>query len=221
MKSFKREIIETGDGSKTFYLPQLDETYHSHHGAYNESLHIFINNGLKPINKSEVNIFEVGFGTGLNAILTLIHKGSKNINYDGIELYPVHLSDLNQIDYKTIIASDYHHVFDKMHEKKWGMNEKIADAFNLRKIQADFTVYDYDKKYDLVYFDAFAPNKQEEMWTLELLQKLYNACNNGAVLVTYCVRGTVKRALKEVGFQIEKLPGPKGGKREMLRAFKR
>ena len=99
MKSFKREIIETGDGSKTFYLPQLDETYHSHHGAYNESLHIFINNGLKPINKSEVNIFEVGFGTGLNAILTLIHKGSKNINYDGIELYPVHLSDLNQIDY--------------------------------------------------------------------------------------------------------------------------
>jgi tRNA U34 5-methylaminomethyl-2-thiouridine-forming methyltransferase MnmC len=220
MEHFKKEILKTTDGSNTIYIPEMDETYHSHHGALAESKHIFIKTGLKHIDKKIINVFEVGFGTGLNAILTCLAGDDKRINYDTIELYPVSADLIDQVEYKALFKGDEQALFSQIHDCKWEEKVSITDQFNIHKIEADFTNYNYQSKYDLIYFDAFAPNKQEEMWTEELLQKLYDACNEGAVLVTYCVRGTVKRALKKVGFQIKKMPGPVDGKREMLRAIK-
>ena len=220
MEHFKKEILKTTDGSNTIYIPEMDETYHSHHGALAESKHIFIETGLKHIDKKIINVFEVGFGTGLNAILTCLAADDKRINYDTIELYPVSADLIDQVEYKALFEVDEQALFSKLHDCKWEEKVSITDQFNIHKIEADFTKFNYQSKYDLIYFDAFAPNKQEEMWTEELLQKLYHACNEGAVLVTYCVRGTVKRALKKVGFQIKKMPGPVYGKREMLRAIK-
>ena len=220
MEHFKKEILKTTDGSNTIYIPEMDETYHSHHGALAESKHIFIETGLKHIDKKIINVFEVGFGTGLNAMLTCLAADDKRINYDTIELYPVSADLIDQVEYKALFEVDEQALFSKLHDCKWEEKVSITDQFNIHKIEADFTKFNYQSKYDLIYFDAFAPNKQEEMWTEELLQKLYDACNEGAVLVTYCVRGTVKRALKKVGFQIKKMPGPVDGKREMLRAIK-
>jgi tRNA U34 5-methylaminomethyl-2-thiouridine-forming methyltransferase MnmC len=220
MEHFKKEILKTTDGSNTIYIPEMDETYHSHHGALAESKHIFIETGLKHIDKKIINVFEVGFGTGLNAILTCLAADDKLINYDTIELYPVSADLIDQIEYKALFKEDEQVLFSQLHDCKWEEKVSITYQFNIHKIEADFTNYNYQSKYDLIYFDAFAPNKQEEMWTEGLLQKLYDACNEGAVLVTYCVRGTVKRALKKVGFQIKKMPGPVDGKREMLRAVK-
>ena len=220
MEHFKKEILKTTDGSNTIYIPEMDETYHSHHGALAESKHIFIETGLKHIDKKIINVFEVGFGTGLNAILTCLAADDKRINYDTIELYPVSADLIDQVEYKALFKEDEPAFFSQLHDCKWDEKVSITDQFNIHKIEADFTKFNYQSKYDLIYFDAFAPNKQEEMWTEELLQKLYDACNEGAVLVTYCVRGTVKRALKKVGFQIKKMPGPVDGKREMLRAIK-
>ena len=220
MEHFKKEILKTTDGSNTIYIPEMDETYHSHHGALAESKHIFIETGLKHIDKKIINVFEVGFGTGLNAMLTCLAADDKRINYDTIELYPVSADLIDQVEYKALFEVDEQALFSKLHDCKWEEKVSITDQFNIHKIEADFTKFNYQSKYDLIYFDAFAPNKQEEMWTEELLQKLYHACNEGAVLVTYCVRGTVKRALKKVGFQIKKMPGPVDGKREMLRAIK-
>lgn len=220
MEHFKKEILKTTDGSNTIYIPEMDETYHSHHGALAESKHIFIETGLKHIDKKIINVFEVGFGTGLNAMLTCLAADDKRINYDTIELYPVSADLIDQLEYKALFKEDEQALFSNFHDCKWEEKVSITDQFNIHKIEADFTKFNYQSKYDLIYFDAFAPNKQEEMWTEELLQKLYDACNEGAVLVTYCVRGTVKRALKKVGFQIKKMPGPVDGKREMLRAIK-
>ena len=153
-------------------------------------------------------------------MLTCLAADNKRINYDTIELYPVSAGLIDQIEYKALFKEDEQALFSQLHDCKWDEKVSITDQFNIHKIEADFTKFNYQSKYDLIYFDAFAPNKQEEMWTEELLQKLYDACNEGAVLVTYCVRGTVKRALKKVGFQIKKMPGPVDGKREMLRAIK-
>lgn len=221
MKDFKREIQVTKDGSKTLYIPEMDESYHSHHGTLIESQHIFIDNGLKALNKDAINLLEIGFGTGLNAITSYTYSEKMDhIYYDGLELYPVQKEIIDEIDHERFLNDEEKKAFKKMHDIEWGISHGISDQFTLRKIQSDFTTHEYDRLYDLIYFDAFAPNKQEEMWSVDLFDKLYKSCNPNAVLVTYCVRGTVKRALKEVGFTIEKLKGPEGGKREMLRAIK-
>lgn len=219
--NFKYQIIDTGDGSKTIYLPHLDETYHSHHGALKEARHIFVEAGLHAQKKEEIAVLEIGFGTGLNAIVTIENSKNRKIQYDGIELFPLSKELIDVLGYKSLLDSSLGDFYDGLHAADWNMYVTIKDGFELRKIEVDFTTYEFSRKYDLIYFDAFAPNKQEEMWTVDLFERLYQACNDGAILVTYCVKGVVKRALKEVGFEIEKLPGPKGGKREMLRAWKR
>ena len=218
----KREIIETGDGSKTIFVPELGEQYHSIHGALVEAQHVFLKNGLHAIDKQQISILEMGFGTGLNAFLTFLENISlgKNIRYTALEAFPVESDLLNQLDYvKTIGAEKRKGVFEQMHDCGWGVEEQVSDQFCLHKIVAKLQEVEFENSFDLIYFDAFSPGVQPELWSEEIFGKLYAKMNKGGVLVTYCAKGSVKRALKAVGFQVESLEGPPG-KREMTRAKK-
>ena len=216
----KNRVIKTADGSSTIYVPELDEHYHSVNGAVNESMHVFINPGLKFQQKDNISIFEVGFGTGLNAWLTLLNSAGKNIEYYSIEKYPVERKLLDQIDYFNGFSEIDKEFFNKIHAAEWNTKVAINESFIINKIEEDFKGFNHSEKYDVVYYDAFAPNKQENMWFLDAFQKLYDALNLGGVLVTYCAKGVVKRMLKEVGFTLDMIPGP-NGKREMTRAIKK
>ena len=214
----KRILTTTKDGSQTIYIPELDEHYHSTNGAIQEAMIVYLGAGLDYCKKDEINILEAGFGTGLNAFLTM-HESSKKINYTSIELYPLSREEYTVLDHYKFVAGGDKDLFMKMHEVKWEDFYPITDKFNLKKVQADITSCTFEDKYDVVYFDAFAPDVQPHLWTEDVFQKIYNSMNEGGVLTTYCVKGIVKRALKACGFKIEKLPGA-AGKREMLRAIK-
>lgn len=214
-------IKTTNDGSSTIYVPALNEHYHSVHGAYNESLHVFINMGLKAVNKKTVSIFEVGFGTGLNTILSVIYS-SKNkiaVNYTGIEKYPVNDELLAKINYSEFIPEGYASLFQQIHQLGWDEQHKINEYFQFSKLLADIKTMTPEGRYDIIYFDAFAPEKQESMWSEAVFSKLHTVLNEGGFLVTYCAKGNVRRRLISIGFKVERLPGPPG-KREMLRATK-
>lgn len=219
----KRQLIETEDGSHSFYLPELDEHFHSTHGAIQESQHVFIESGLKQISKKTVNIFEAGFGTGLNALLSIIEsdKSGQIIHYYGIEKYPLTPDEYTRLNYSSLTGFDCHPTFLSMHECPWEKTLKLSADFSFTKLQNDLTTYPFDgcPLFDLVYYDAFAPNKQGDMWNISIFERIYQHCAPGAILVTYCARGEVRRTLQAVGFQTEKIPGPPG-KREMLRAIK-
>jgi len=221
----KREIIVTSDGSHTLFVPELNESYHSTYGAVGESMHIFINAGFRYVAKNfkKLTILEIGFGTGLNAFLTLLEIAGKEteIYYHGIEAYPVEKSDAEQLNYPEVSGfPKAAQLFEKLYTTEWGIKQAVSNNFSLLKeknrleeaiLPADF--------YNLVYFDAFSPEVQPEMWRIEIFRKIYSAMKPDGVLVTYSCKGDVKRALKSVGFKIEKLPGPPG-KREFLRAVK-
>lgn len=211
----------TEDGSHTLYVPEIDECYHSTHGAIQESMHIFITSALNRCDKKEINVLEIGFGTGLNAFLTLIEaeKRQLRINYTTIELYPIPLENAMQLNYPKIVSRDYQHDFELLHTSTWNIPVKISDQFTLTKLQADFTKINLQDPFDVIYFDAFSPEKQPEMWTEELFGKIFKITGENAVLTTYCSKGTVKRALISSGFTVKKIPGPPG-KREILRAVK-
>jgi tRNA U34 5-methylaminomethyl-2-thiouridine-forming methyltransferase MnmC len=256
------EFKLSGDGSHTLFVPSLNEHYHSTFGAIAESRHIFINAGLNFVRQSSssINILEIGFGTGLNALLTFnetIYQKLK-IDYTAIELYPLSeeiYSKLNYPEYipvtdglirrlketsQHLVVGDENktastetsqlaqmnlsqdlirEVFIKMHSCDWNRKITISDQFSLSKIHSSLEDYLPDNQYyDLIYFDAFGPDVQPEMWTLEVFKKMAFALKPGGVLVTYSTKGTVKRNLKEAGFRIEKLPGPMG-KREILRGI--
>ena len=218
----KTELQTTSDGSYTLYVPEIDETYHSTHGALQESSHIFINVGLKQNLKQCVNVLEVGFGTGLNAFLTAIEaeKSGREIHYHTLEKYPIPFEKTVQLNYSHQISSDNANaLFEKIQKAEWEIDVKITNGFILRKLHCDFTTYQPDTTFDVIYFDAFSPEKQPEMWTEEQFQKIYNACNQGAILTTYCAKGVVRRTLQAVGFKVERLPGPPG-KREILRGIR-
>lgn len=215
------QLQHTEDGSDTLYLPQLDEHYHSVHGAIQESQHVFIRHGLNLFSERKcVKIFEIGFGTGLNALLSLdfavAHR--MNVDYYAIEKYPLDESVYGRLNYANAIGG-YGFEYTLMHEAEWGGRTSIADAFNLTKIKADLTNSNIGNGYDLVYQDAFAPDKQPEMWTADVFEKLYEAMSKCGVLVTYSAKGQVRRNMQAAGFTVERLPGPPG-KREMLRACK-
>ncbi|HLU87300.1 MAG TPA: tRNA (5-methylaminomethyl-2-thiouridine)(34)-methyltransferase MnmD [Taishania sp.] len=220
----KHEIIVTGDGSKTIYLPELDETYHSSHGSLQEAMHVFIQNGLSIIDSNKVSVFEMGFGTGLNALLTAIETNKvsgKQVYYEGIEAYPVAFDIAMEMDYCKLVGEQYQSVFKFLHETSWKEVHCFSEQFSFQKIHEK--IEDYQPKreqFDIVYYDAFGPRAQEAMWTPEILQKMYDMLRVGGFLVTYCAKGQVKRDLKALGFEIEALPGPPG-KREMTRAWKR
>ena len=213
----KIELKVTDDGSHTLYVPELDEHYHSTNGAINESIHVFIEPNLQFCGKQNVSILEIGFGTGLNAFLTALYQGDKTIHYHTLEKYPITESLTSQLNYTD--NNDEKALFQSMHQLSWQKESELKDGFTLLKDETDLTTAAFNLDYDLVYFDAFAPEKQPEMWSEEIFQKIYKAMNDGGILTTYCAKGVVRRRMQACGFFVERLPGPKG-KREMLRATK-
>jgi tRNA U34 5-methylaminomethyl-2-thiouridine-forming methyltransferase MnmC len=218
-----KEFVITEDGSHTIYLPEMDEHYHSTHGAIQESLHIYINQGLLQVPKNEISILEIGFGTGLNAYLTYAFADNKNlsINYFTIEKYPLTEIDYQKLNYPQNIFPEFAEVFEKLHRAKWDSVGEISATFSLMKIHDDLLSFKFDElpQFDLVYYDAFAPGKQPEMWTDEIIQKVASKVKKDGILVTYCAKGSVRRAFSSAGFHMERIPGPIG-KKEILKGKK-
>ncbi len=220
-----RKLIITEDGSHSLYVPELQESFHSSFGAIQESQCIFIEAGLYPLfeKQADINILEIGLGTGLNALLTCIdseHKQCK-VNYTGIEAFPIEKEIYQQLNFGNFLDSqNAADILLQLHETAWNMESILSPYFTFKKIHAGLEDSFFpDSYYDLIYFDAFAPDVQPEMWTEKQFDKLYKTLKPRGVLVTYSCKGIVKRTLKALGFTIEKLPGPKG-KREFLRAVK-
>ncbi len=221
----KRAIITTADGSKTIKILDWDEQYHSVHGAINEANHVFIKHGIKHFRESQksenpIRILEVGFGTGLNALLTLQYsdKHSIKIDYTGVEAYPVESIEIKQLNYSKLIGMDSK-IFSEMHQIEWEKTESLSTIFTLTKTRMFFQEIKFEDHYDLVYFDAFGARVQPELWERSIFDKMYLALRENGVLVTYSAKGSVRRAMISAGFKVERLPGPPG-KREMLRASK-
>jgi len=212
------ELRITSDGSHTLFVPEIDECYHSSHGAIQESRHIFIEAGLKQCAKSEIKVLEIGFGTGLNAFLTLIEaeKTQTQIHYTSLELFPVEVEKALQLNYADGYSPEIRNYFELLQTSPWNTKVQISPNFSLEKIEADFTTVAFSDKYVVIYFDAFSPEKQPEMWSLQQFEKIAKQCNPGAILTTYCAKGIVRRAIQAAGFTMERLPGPPG-KREILR----
>lgn len=205
------EIITTSDGSHSLLNTELDETYHSRHGALQESLHVFIRNGLDIVDKDEVNVFEVGFGTGLNALLAAQSK--KKVNYTSIEAYPLPEEVYSQLNYEP---KDF---LLELHRAAWNHKSQIS---NLKLIKFHTTLESITlspNQFDVIFFDAFAPSKQPEMWELPMIKKVCDSLMPGGLFVTYCAKGQLKRDLKSMGMEVETLAGPPG-KKEMVRARK-
>lgn len=221
----KAIIQNTADGSHTLFVPELNEHYHSTNGAIQESEVVFIQNGLHylPESLKEINIVEVGFGTGLNALLTVLFakKHRRKINYVAVEPNPVDTEILGKLNYASQIGStEAEGYYKKLHEAGWVYPSFLSDYFIISKIQSKLEEITLrDEQFDLVYFDAFGPDVQPELWTELVFTQLFKCMKQEGILVTYSCKGTVKRALKAAGFTIEKLPGP-AGKREVLRAVK-
>lgn len=223
-ESMKPIIEKTADGSHTLFVSELDEHYHSVNGAIQESTHVFIETGFKHSKEQDIHIFEVGFGTGLNAFLTLLEakRTNKKVYYTSIEAYPLDKNLIRELNYPQQIAADTLPYFYQLHEAEWGKEEPITENFFLKKIHADFVHFDFAtliEKQDIIYFDAFAPDKQPDMWSQEIFDKLFDVSAEKGILVTYCAKGAVRRMMQQAGYTTERLPGPPG-KREMLRATK-
>ena len=217
-----RIIQKTEDGSPTIYLPELDEHYHSVHGAIQESSHIFIQAGLRSLPAGHIRILEVGFGTGLNAWLTLLaaREQGLNIHYTAFELYPLAPEVADRLDYPALTAPQQASLFARLHRCEWDKPIAIDPQFTLLKRHANLTNTPVDGLYDVIYFDAFAPEKQPEMWSEAIFRNLYGHLAPGGILTTYCAKGEIRRRLQHIGFTVERLPGPPHGKREILRATK-
>jgi tRNA U34 5-methylaminomethyl-2-thiouridine-forming methyltransferase MnmC len=221
----KRSIITTSDGSKTIQIEDWDEQYHSIHGAIQESQHVFIKTGLhhflnlyKPIN---LNILEIGFGTGLNAFLTALEseKLGVKILYEGVEAYPVLAEELSQLNYAALIAPANQALFDTLHKLSWDESHSLSSKFSIKKRNQFFSDIGDVNFFDIVYFDAFGARVQPDLWTESIFKRMFKAMKTHGVLVTYAAKGSVRRAMQAVGFRVERLEGPPG-KREMLRATK-
>jgi len=215
-------IEKTADGSHTLFVPELNEHYHSINGALTESKHVFIENGLKLFGeKGRVSILEIGFGTGLNALLSYVEAKQRNIqiHYMAIERYPLKKEYVKQLNFPDLIetATPFFHL---LHACDWEKEVAIDSHFTLHKIENDLIKHQFNRKFDLIYFDAFAPDKQPEMWTPEIFSHLFEQTNENGILTTYCAKGSVRRMFQAAGYTTERLPGPPG-KREMLRGRKR
>lgn len=214
------EVVMTKDGSKTLFLTKREVYYHSIHGAVSEAKHVYIEHGLRNINKSSLNILEMGFGTALNALVTFVESSKANlkINYLSVDNYPINYELVKQLDYPFFLSSqDYESLFKRMHCSDWNQETAISPNFNLFKFKSSIETLSIDRKIDLVYYDAFAPKANYNLWSVEIFKNLSRYLNDSAILVTYCANGQVKRNLKAAGFSLETLKGPPG-KREMIRA---
>jgi tRNA U34 5-methylaminomethyl-2-thiouridine-forming methyltransferase MnmC len=219
-----RELIVTADGSHTLRVNDWNETYHSIYGAVQESRHIYINAGLKPLLEKQqtLRIFEMGFGTGLNASLTFeesLHYQT-NIWYETIEAYPLQPAEYQALNYSILMGQNSQKpIFNSLHGAEWEKPVQLHPHFTLLKKQHSLLNYHSNTLFDLVYFDAFAPDVQPELWTNSVFQKMYNIMSKEAVLITYCSKSMVRKAMLEAGFTVSKLPGPPG-KREIMKAIK-
>ena len=239
----KRKIITTSDGSKTIQIEDWNEQYHSIHGAIQEANHVFLKHGLLFFyakfnsvshqnycnseqseafqNTNTITILEIGFGTGLNAFLTLIEaeKQGLAINYVGVEAYPVKAEEIEQLNYTELISEKHAAIFEKSHTVSWEEAHTITPNFQLEKQQKFFKDITAKNKFNIIYFDAFGARVQPDLWTEDIFKIMFSALKDNGVLVTYSAKGSVRRAMQAVGFVVERLPGPPG-KREMLRGTK-
>jgi len=223
----ERQIITTADGSVTISIPSSGVTYHSKHGAIQESMHVFIGAGLhymiaKDLTRNLLRIVEMGFGTGLNALLVLQHsiRSGINIHYETIEAFPLENVVYTQLNYcAQLQAPELQPLFLQLHESAWETTHQITPRFSFRKRNSTLEKFTRDEPVDLIFYDAFAPSAQPELWTTEVFSKLFAMMATGGVLTTYCSKGDVRRAMVAAGFSVEKIPGPPG-KREMVRAGK-
>lgn len=216
----ERTIIPTADGSHTISIPEMNVTYHSHHGAVQESLHVFIEAGLHHAwqkKEGPLQILEMGLGTGLNALLTMLEaeKSQRSIHYTALELYPLQPQEWQGLQFLQM--ENEAQLLQAIHESPWSEDVSLNPYFTLRKEQQDLQTFTTTEPFDLVYYDAFAPSAQPELWTEAIFRKLFDLMREGGVLVTYCSKGDARRAMQAAGFQVEKIPGPKR-KREMVRA---
>ena len=218
----KTRLIITGDGSHTLYVPGMDEHYHSRFGAMTESRHIFINAGLASLAPRDTAVLEVGFGTGLNALLTAIHAGHKKIHvsFTTLEKEPLEASVISRLNYGTLAGEGGEKLFMAIHEAPWNKPCSITEWFTIEKRLTDLTAEDPQGLYDLVYFDAFRPDKQHGMWSETVMRRIEAVTHPGSVFVTYSAKGDLKRMLRSLGFEVTLLPGPPG-KRVITRAVKK
>ena len=214
-------LITTRDGSHSLYVPALNEHYHSVHGAIQESMIVFIKNGYDFLKDDEVNILEIGFGTGLNALLTLERAtiDKRKVNYTAIEKYPLDKGITGKLNYESFTGNNEAGILNLIHSAPWDIKTGITENFTLTKIRADFTVCEITGIFNLIYFDAFGPDKQPGMWEEHLFRKIESVTRSGGVFVTYSAKGAVKRILRSCGFRVSLVQGPPG-KREMIRAVK-
>lgn len=211
-------IITTYDGSHTVFHPGTGDHFHSIYGAVSESIHVYINAGFSYHPSKDVNVLEVGFGTGLNVLLTLRQAWSekRKVRYDSIDNYILPVEITNSLNYAALSENINKDWFSLIHSLSWDRDHDITDFFSLRKILADIHEINLPNKYDIVYFDAFGPDRQPDMWTDKIFLKIYKAMNPGGILTTYSSKGEVRRGLQHCGFMVEKLPGAHG-KREMIK----
>ena len=217
----KRILRATEDGSHTIFNLDLDEPYHSTNGAIQESTHIFIEKGFNSCEKKYIRILELGFGTGLNMLLTFKHAGiqNKNVYYHAVEKFPLVSEEYSLLNYCQFLGQSLHQIFIKAHEADWNTNINLSENFILFKELADFRDMKHGPGFDIVYFDAFAPSKQPELWENAIIEATYKSLAPQGIWISYTAKGSVKRALQAAGFETEKFPGPPG-KREILRGRK-
>lgn len=216
----KRTVEMTADGSYTLFVSEMDEHYHSVNGALQESRHVFFQAGWEYLNRDNYRILEFGFGTGLNALLALsraVHDGT-HVAYYTIEKFPLTEDLWQQLHYEHLDVEGAGRWFPSLHQSAWDKDVLLEPNFLLHKIKGDFNEMSFPEQIDLVFFDAFAPDKQPEVWSQALFDRIFQVMAPGGVLVTYCAKGVVRRMLQQAGFRVERIPGPPG-KREMLRAI--
>lgn len=217
----RHRLIVTSDGSHTVFVPSMNESYHSVHGAIQESNHIFINAGLRTLSSEHIDVFEAGFGTGLNALLTALYAVEQKIKirYITIEKFPLPDELTSLLNYGEMIGAAASRTFKLIHDAPWDTDVRINELFSMMKIRADLLTYQFTGKYDIIFFDAFGPNKQPEMWSADIFGKIAAMTRPGGVFVTYSSKGEVKRNLRNSGFTVKLLTGPPG-KRHIIRAIK-
>ena len=217
----ERKIINTADGSKTLFIPQMDEQYHSVNGAITESEYVYLEKGYRHNKAPEPVILEIGFGTGLNALLTAIEAENKKrkTTFISLEKYPLESAEIQQLNYGNMISERAEELFSALHQCEWNRKINISPYFDLLKLKTDLTQFSFEKipPLDVIYFDAFGPDKQPEMWNEEIFRKIFEISNSKANLITYTSKGEIRRRMQRSGYISERLPGPPG-KRHMLRA---